>query len=880
VKTPWLRDKVPERRSTPRRLDLNVDFDGRPDVGNDHPSPITPLPLFYVARPRLLDLLDEGSDKPLTAIVAPAGAGKSVLLAAWVRDRRPGAVWIGCEETDREPVAFWTKVTRALRVAHGGGWLDVVDLLGDPDPDLVALVDAMLQTLADQPAVIVLDDVHLARDAGPQLSRLAERLPAGSRLVTGSRGDPPIAMHRLRASGRCLDIREADLRLTTNEVGVLFDSLGVGVSPDTTRLFTDHIDGWVAGVQMAAIALRGKPDPDRFLVEFSGSHRLVSDFLVEEVLVHQPERLRRFLLRTSVLDELEPGVCTAVTGDADAAAILRQLDASAMFVVPLGGDTYRYHHLFREMLRHELQALARDEFIDAHRSAAAWYEHQGPLASALTHLVAAGDADRAYSLLQGEHARVFLDTGPMALPALVTAVSEADPTLDAGRMVTLGSALALGGALTSAQTWLQRAERQRDDLDDAGRARLTAAEALLSVQRGDALRALELLADLDPRDSQDLTVIAAPMFEVAPRLWLRDFRGARAAAARTRTLPSPGILYDEMIVPGALSWVACVEGSLHEAERLANQSLATVRELDPTDHPGLSEPLRTSGRLLFERGDMEAADAALEQSMIVAERWRRSFALVTAATLARVRMSQGRVAEAKDASVLGRSFLPSDVDSPLLALLDALDARIALLEGDRERAERITEALEPSMPRTRLRTRLHLASHRPDAALAVLAQCTPATPRERVDVLMLRARCEDELGTATADESLAAAVDAARAEGFTFAIVEELFPLSRRLGALLRGKPLDDFATSVLDLLERVVPLAEPAAALGPASRFTDRERVVIRYLASRLTTSEIAQELHVSVNTVRTHTKAVYRKLDVTSRQDAVAQARLLGIN
>jgi LuxR family maltose regulon positive regulatory protein len=228
---------------------------------------------------------------------------------------------------------------------------------------------------------------------------------------------------------------------------------------------------------------------------------------------------------------------------------------------------------------------------------------------------------------------------------------------------------------------------------------------------------------------------------------------------------------------------------------------------------------------------------------------------------------------------LGRTFLPSDVDSPLIALLDALDARIALVEGDQERAMRITETLDPSMPRTRLRARLHLAAHEPDAALAVLAQSKPATRRERLDVLMLRARCENELGTASAQESLAAAVDAARAEGFSFALAEELFPLSRRLGALLRANPLDDFSDSVLDLLARVVPLSEPATGATPV-RFTDRERVVIRYLASRLTTTEIAQELHVSVNTVRTHTKAVYRKLDVTSRRDAVEQARLVGIH
>ena len=272
-----------------------------------------------MARPRLLDILSAGTDRPLTAVVAPPGAGKSVVLAAWVRERCPAAAWVSCEELDSDPVVFWGHVGAALRAAQGDRWLDVVELLGEPDPDLVVVVDTLLRGLEDEPAVLVLDDVHVARDAGPLVSRLVERLPAGSRVVTGSRGDPPFALHRLRADGRCLEVREAELRLTPDEVDGLVNALGANLSPDASRVLADRTDGWVAGVQMAAIALRSEPDPDRFLAEFSGSVRIVSDFLVEEVLARQSEVVQRFLLRTSVLDQLEPGACAAVTGHDDAA---------------------------------------------------------------------------------------------------------------------------------------------------------------------------------------------------------------------------------------------------------------------------------------------------------------------------------------------------------------------------------------------------------------------------------------------------------------------------------------------------------------------------------------------------------------------------------
>jgi LuxR family maltose regulon positive regulatory protein len=246
---------------------------------------------------------------------------------------------------------FLSHVIVALRAVQGDRWLEAVELLNERDVDPEDAVDMILKGLEDQSAVIVLDDVHVARDARAVLSRLVEHLPTGSRVVTGSRGDPPLAIHRLRADGRCREVREADLRLSDDEVDELVRALGASLSTDATRILSERADGWAAGVQMAAIALRDEADPERFLAEFSGSSRIVSDYLVEEVLARQTEAVQRFLLRTSVLDDLEPDACAAVTSQDDAAAVLRLLDTSALFVIPTGNGTYRYHELFRDMLR-------------------------------------------------------------------------------------------------------------------------------------------------------------------------------------------------------------------------------------------------------------------------------------------------------------------------------------------------------------------------------------------------------------------------------------------------------------------------------------------------------------------------------------------------
>jgi LuxR family maltose regulon positive regulatory protein len=399
------------------------------------------------------------------------------------------------------------------------------------------------------------------------------------------------------------------------------------------------------------------------------------------------------------------------------------------------------------------------------------------------------------------------------------------------------------------------------------------AKAWVLRERGHLHESLRHLALAEADESTDDLVIAVPYYRLLAQVWLDDVAAARASAARTRSLRPLGVVYDEVLVGGSLSWGECVTGELRAAERLADTALATAAEHELVAHPALIEPLRTRGRLLFERGNLDAAEAALERSLTIAEKRRPAQALLSAVALARVWISQGRLADAAEAAVTARRFLPSDGASPLLGYVDAVDARLALVSGDLVRAEELMALLEPSPRQARLVARLRLNHGAPELALTALDEQPPRSPRGRVDDLLLRARCAHDLHAPDAPAVLSAAIDAARPEHYAFAVAEDLYPMAGRVSALLRERPLDHFATAVLTLRDTIVEPVPGAPELVEA--LTDRELTVLRYLDTRMTHAEIASELFVSVNTVKTHNKAIHRKLAVGSRQEAVAEAR-----
>src|SRR5215469_5845909 len=360
----------------------------------------------FVPRPRLVQALGAGLARGRVIVCAPAGFGKTALLADWARGDGAPVAWLGLDGGDSDPARFWRYAVAALDRTRPG-LAGRVGLL--PARSFEGLVTALINELAADPGpdevVLVLDDYHLV-DAGPvheSVAFLLENLPPGLRVVVSSRADPPLPLARLRARGQLAELRAADLRFTPEEAAALLgETAGPGLPAVASEALVTRTEGWAAGLQLAGLSLRGHTDAAGFVTAFSGSHRFVLDYLADEVLDGQPGQVRAFLLDTSVLDRLSGELCDAVTGRADGQAMLQDIERAGLFLVPLDEvrGWWRYHHLFADLLRARLQAEQPTRVQGLHRAAAAWCEDRDLADDAVLHALAAGDAAWAARLVE------------------------------------------------------------------------------------------------------------------------------------------------------------------------------------------------------------------------------------------------------------------------------------------------------------------------------------------------------------------------------------------------------------------------------------------------------------------------------------------------
>jgi LuxR family transcriptional regulator, maltose regulon positive regulatory protein len=808
------------------------------------------------------------------------GAGKSVALRSWLQDRPElRSVWLSCDARDADPPTFWLALGAALARAWPDRWLDVVDLLSEREPDLDDVAIAVVNDLADlgEPVVLVIDDFQFAAAAAPSVITLIERLPAGCRVVVGTRTEPQLALHRLRAHGQLLEVRDRELRLTPAEVAAVLREFEVELNETDVELLATSTEGWMAGVQMAAVSLRDQSDPDHFLTELAKTPRAITDFLGTEVLDRQPFEIREFLLTTSILDMLDAESCQAVTERRDTDALLDKVAERNLFLIELDRGTYRYHHLFADLLRHRLRAADPDRERALHRRAAAFFVQTGDPENAIGHLLAAGQDAEAFDVLQSGMFRAFYQ-GDGRMPRRLVAKIESHATVEPARMPDLALALAASGPDGEAEQWIRRASEHATDLGDAGRARLAVAQALVGLRNGepqDIERALSPYCRAgDLPDEARFGSVESML--ARGRLWLGDLQGARKIFEQTlRTAEEPSA--KQITMASGLAWVACVEGQLTEAEQVAGRSLAGAELIGFAGHPIMADAFRAQGRVAFERGDLVAAERLVEQSISMSEDVRPALAVVSQLSLSRVWLADGRVGEAIDGIAHARARLPSASTSPLLGLCHALEGRIATAIGDLDRAEACARKLAQGHRASTLQARIAIARGELDRACEALARCEPATLRERLDVAVLTARIAHGRKSDDADATLAAALALARVEGFVVAVTDDMVDLRSRLALLLRSGRIGSYEQAVLDRLEAsLLVVGADDTMAGPLS---DRELTVLRYLASRLTNKEIAAEIFVSTNTLKTHVKRVYRKLGVSSRTEAVAEGRRQGL-
>jgi LuxR family maltose regulon positive regulatory protein len=754
------------------------------------------------------------------------------------------------------------------------------------DDEALPPAESLAADLADleQPVTLILDDLHRvqARHVFEALDFLVGNLPLALRVILSTRVDPPLALHRLRARGELLELRQSDLQFAQQDAEAFFERFGgMRLAPADVQVLTERTEGWIAGLQLAALSLRGEADPEGFVRRFAGPHPTVSDYLLGEVLERQPTDIQDFLLETSILPELSASLCDAITGRADSHRLLRALEAQNLFVLPLdpARQSFRYHHLFAELLQSELRARDRGAWRAAHRRAAEWYSGEDRPSEAMEHLFAGGFHDEASDFLIDNAPGFYDRTQVPEMLEWIDRFPKGYFDTRPKRMLDLAMVLGLGGRYAEAARCLEQVEATLSNQpDEVQRARLTGHWAMWAHLAGDAPLSISwaerAISSYRP-DADDGYFDRFPDGLVRAWGWLDQTEEAWRARQRVYPFPPVAESVARFLTPATLSQIHLIEGHLHEAERLADEALMYVNLTGP-DHPALTEARLTRAGVLWERDELNESEREFETGLRDAESHRRTgFAIIASLGLVRIWAASGRRDQAFDLlSTCRNTNRPLALPEPFATRVDAAEARL-LIESSRAEAKRRIGQMQDSLESAFLRTQLALADGDRKEASELLSQIEDdlPTPRRRLQWQVLDARA----GSASSGESLRAAIEFAAHEGFIRAFVDEgdeLLPLLHEQS----GASPAWFVQDVLAAIEASAGTASSGAE-GLVDPLSDREQVVLSYLPSWVSSSEIAAELYISLNTLKSHLRSIYRKLGASSRREAVVQARSRGL-
>jgi LuxR family transcriptional regulator, maltose regulon positive regulatory protein len=897
----------------------------------------------FVPRPRLLDRLEEGMARGLLLVCAPAGFGKTALLAHWAQTGRRPVAWVSLDTGDNDPARFWRHVAAALDRVWPGLAEQVTPLLDAPvPPSFEGLVTVLVNQLAAQPdegeALLIMDDYHLieAQPVHASMGFLLEHRPPGLRLLLASRADPPLSLARRRGRGQLAELRAADLRFTSEEAAAL---LGEAVGPDlilpesAVAALVARTEGWAAGLQLAGLSLRGQPDSTAFVEAFSGSHRYVLDYLAEEVLDRQPDQVREFLLETSVLERLSGPLCAAVTGRVDSQQLLEQIERANLFLMPLDEvrGWWRYHQLFADLLRARLQQTQPDRVPTLHRAAAAWSDEHGLADDAIRHALAAGDAGWAARLVE-RHADELLVRAEGATLARWLAALPPDLVGSRPRLLLAQALLTLlGGRMEGVQDRLDAAERALAGAEGEGDgsyqpsvgrrssllANIPAAIALdrayLAELRGDTDRAIALASGALGELGEDEWLLAATgRGYLAVAQWLNGQLPA-AEHAFTSSLArwrAAGERFVAVRVCELLGQVQRAQGRLEVAANTYRRALEIAappaRPALPAAgiaHVGLAE-------VAYQRDELDTALEHLDKGIAMCRPLTYTQALATGlATLAWIRQATGDVTGALEAMGEAERVAPGPEVASLLNPVPAQRARLLLAQGHlaaaaRWAGERGLEADDqPSYarePEYLLLARLLLAQGLPDQALGLLERLHAMAAAQGRTGSLIEIQALQALALAAGGDhagavaALAEAVSLAQPEGYVRVLADEGPPMGALLGRLVAAQrtgqaPADGIPLEYLGRLVRATeqhlattgPRTRPSTAAVPGlvEALTTRELEVLRLLAAGKENQQIAKELVVAVSTVKKHVTHILEKLGAANRTEATARAREFGL-
>ena len=878
---------------------------------------IPPVRSVLLPRSRLLEVLEQSRSVPLTLLSASAGFGKTTLLSAWARESTGQVAWLSLDEQDNDPTRFWTSVIAALR--HSGTPVGEAAeaLLHSPQPS--PLAGALISFLNDlaaraQDTALILEDYQVISEPAihASLQFVLDRLPSSLHLLLSSRVDPQLPLARLRAKGQVVEIREPELRLNGEEAtGFLTEVMGLSLSAEEIARLEQRTEGWIAGLQLAALSLRRHPDASAFLQAFTGGHRLILDYVQEEILDPLPETQHRFLLHTSVLDRINAEICQALTGEQASQQMLESLERAHLFLVPLDEERrwYRFHTLFREVLLARLQAREPEQAAHLHREATSWYAAHGLLHEAIPHALEAGDFASAADLLErwilAQHWRNEFHLLHRWAARLPEAVLHARPRLSFIYVHAVVLTSPRGpGTLERVEAPLRQAEEGfRASGDRAGLGAALIVRAVLTSHQGAFAQAFGL-------GKQALALL--PEDEIQWRGHALCLVGWEAALAgeltHARALLRQGLaLYERAeTLPGTqfalaeLGDVCLEQGELHLATRYLRQALASSQEnrvlaqlqltLVTGERETYYERMARYGlaSLAYEWNDLDAAERELGEALSGPSEWRH---VLTGGVLLQVRLLLARGAAEQAREVL--TDLAVQASRPeVLREIQMCQASLALAVGDLVTAQRWAASTAPepaSLTLTRreeealLLARVRLAEGQAEAALDVLAHWrqearTGERQRSALHLLVLEALAQQASGASPqARATLLQALRLARPEGYQRLFLDEGQPIASLLQTLLPELREEALSAYVRTLLRASRPAQAKQEALpaGLLAQLTPRERRVLQLLAEGASNQEIATQLVVSLATAKKHVASILSKLGAENRTQAIARAR-----
>jgi len=907
------------------------------------PAPLLETKFFVprsrggLPRPRLSERLDRETASKLMLVSAPAGFGKTTLLTEWLAAGPAGpagerlAAWLSLDRGDNDPVSFWTYVIAALRTAAPGVGESALALLQAPQPPPIETVLTVL--LNDLGAlagdtVLVLDDYHVvdASDVQDGMAFLLDHLPAGLHVVIASRADPALPLARWRARGELAEIRAAELRFTPDEAAAyLNEMMGLRLTARDVAALEGRTEGWIAALQLAALSMQGRDDVAGFIAGFAGDDRYVVDYLAEEVLQRQSDRVQAFLLQTSILGRLTGPLCDAVTGQGGGKAMLEALDRGNLFLVPLDDRRrwYRYHHLFADVLQARLLDEQPGQVPDLHRRASVWYEQNGESSVAIGHALAAEDFERAADLVElaisvmsktRQEARVrgWLE----AIPDEVVRVRPVLIVAFAWVLLSVGEFESVEGRLRDAERWLDAttgtgegspappAEMVVANEEEYRRLPATielyrAAQALARSEPLGAIRHARRALDLAPEDDHRGRASAAGMSGLA--LWASgDLEAALSAWAECAAgLRRAGHIADIFGCAIAMADIRLAQGRLGEAMRTYEQALQRAAEQGGPVLRGTADMYVGMSEVDRERDNLHAATRHLLTSQELGEhtglpqnqyRWR--------VAMAQIRQAEGDLAGALELLNEAERLYMGDM-FPNVRPVPALKARVWIAQGSlgealgwaREQGLSVDDDLSYLREFEHITlARVLLARYEGERAERSLHETTRLLERlllaaeeggrtgRVIEILVLRALAHQRLGDIPAALScLERAMTLAEPEGYVRVFIDEGPPIASLLKAAAKQGTARNYVRRLLAAVGETghdSPIEQ--ALIGPLS---ERELDVLRLLGTDLDGPDIARELTVSLNTVRTHTKHIYAKLAVTNRRAAVRRAQELDL-